>query len=308
MEIGILLLAMVSPFLYAACNHLDNILLSKYFQEGGVGTLMLFSAFLSILALPLLWLLDPSVFAVTMEHKFVLFGVGIINTILLWAYLQAIFGDDPTDVIIYYQIVPVIGLVLGYVVIGETITLIEIFGMTLVIVGALALTFSKNAAGDYQFRGRTLGYMLVASFCWALESTIFKVVALEENPVRSFFWEHVALVVIGVGIFALVPHYRKSFVAALRLNSVPIIGLNLVNEGSYMLANFIAALVVVMAPVSLTLLVSNSFQPVFVLLIGLGLMKFLPGLEVDHVDTSNMRQKVLAIVLTGVGVLMIGDW
>lgn len=308
--------AIVPPFLYATTNHFDNILLSKYFKEGGVGTLILFSALLSILALPILVWIDPTILEVSTKHVLFLALVGFINVLLLWCYLQAMNVDEPTVVIIYYQLVPVIALFLSWWWLGEVITYWQLFAMFVIIAGSSLLTVAMDDDGKVRFSNwKTGAYMFVASACWATESTLFKVVALEENPWRSLFWEHVALVVIGMALFTLVPHYRRQFLIALRVNSkpvsdlrkqersapvlkvllivvamaslmfvfqpvlmlalgllvllviMPIIGLNVLNEVLYMLGNSVAAFVVVLIPVSLTLLM-NSFQPIFVLLIG----------------------------------------
>jgi len=307
MELGVYLLAIVAPLLYATTNHLDNILLKKYFKEGGVGTLMLFSALLAFLALPVLYVLDSGVFEVSSCNRLLLIGVGVLNTLLLWAYLQAMFNDEPTVVIIYYQLVPVLGLGMGYVVLGETLSVMQLVSMLIIILGALILTVVMDADGVIVFRWKTAVYMLVASVCWAAESTLFKLVALEENPVRSFFWEHVSLLGIGVLMFVLIPRYRQSFVRALKLNSKPVLGLNILNEGLYITGNFVAATVVVLIPVSLTLLM-NSFQPVFVLLIGLLLTFAFPKLGVEHVNGRHLLQKLVAIALTGLGAYLIGDW
>lgn len=307
MELGIYSLAILSPLLYATTNHLDNILLAKYFKEGGVGTLMLFSALLAVLALPVLLLIDPTVLSVSYQNMLLLAGVGVINTVLLWSYLQAMFNDEPTVVIIYYQLVPVLGLVMGYFVLGETLSLTQILSMSIIILGALILTVVMDSDGKLVFRSKTAGYMLLASFCWAAESTFFKVVALTENPTRSFFWEHVSLVLIGLLLFALVPHYRQSFLRALKLNSKPVLALNTLNEGLYISGNYIAAVVVVMIPVSLTLLM-NSFQPFFVLVVGVILTLLFPRLDVEHVSSRHLTQKLLAIVLTGIGAYMLGGW
>ena len=305
MEFAIFAIALVSPFLYATTNHIDKILLEKYFKEGGVGTLILFSALLSALALPVLWLIDSSVLAVDPFSLGILFLVGCINTLLLWCYLQALFSDEPTVVIIYYQLVPVIGLVLGYVVLGEVISLTQGAAMALIILGALVLTVAFDESGGLSFRWRTAGYMLLAATCWAFESTLFKLVALEENVWRSLFWEHVALVFIGILLLYFVNHYRQSFVAALQANSKPILGLNVTNESLYIFANSVAAYVVVLIPVSLTLLM-NSFQPLFVMLVGILLWVFLPHLGVEYVSKRNLLQKIVAILLTCGGVLLLG--
>lgn len=307
MELSIFILAVLSPFLYATTNHIDNILLKRYFKEGGVGALILISALLSVFALPILVLIDPTVLDVDWTSRFILFGVGLLNAILLWAYLQALNSDEPTVVIIFYQIVPVLGLVLGYLVLGETITTDQLIAMGTIILGAIILTVALDEDGVIVFRLRTAAYMTIASFCWAAESTVFKLVALEENPTRSFFWEHTALVAIGLLIYALVPRYRNSFKSAIRLNSKPILGLNFLNEGFYIAGNYVAAIVVIMIPVSMTLLM-NSFQPIFVLLIGLALTILLPKIQVEHVNGRNLWQKLIAIALTGAGTYWLGLW
>jgi len=306
MEIGVYLLAVISPFFYAATNHIDNILLGKYFKEGGVGTLILFSALLSVLAVPVLYFMDPTVLSVDATSMAMLALVGVINVILLWCYLQAIFTDEPTVVIIYYQLVPVIGFGLGYLVLGETLASAQVIAMSIIIVGALILTVALDDDGKIIFRGRTAIYMLIASTCWASESVLFKLVALEENAWRSLFWEHTALVIIGILIFIFVPHYRKSFMKAIKLNSAPVLGLNVVNESLYIIGNSVSAYVVILIPVSLTLLM-NSFQPIFVMVMGVALHLLFPHLGVEYINNRNIPQKLLAIALTGVGAYLLGE-
>lgn len=296
---------MVPPFLYAATNHLDNILLEQYFKEGGVGTLILFSAILSIIALPIFYLIDPTVMQVNLYSFSILTMVGVLNTILLWCYLKAMFSDEPTVVVIYYQLVPVIALGLGYVVLGETLLLYQLWAMGVIILGALILIVAIDSDGRIVFKARTAVYMLIASTCWAAESVLFKVVALKENVWRSLFWEHAVLAVIGILIFILVPKYRGSFNKALRLNSKSILGINVTNEIAYMTGNSIAAFVVVLIPVSITLLM-NSFQPLFVLIIGFALHYLLPHIQVVHVSKGNLKQKLIAIAMTGCGAYMLG--
>ncbi|MEZ4195538.1 MAG: hypothetical protein R3B53_04085 [Candidatus Paceibacterota bacterium] len=54
-------ITLIAPFIYAMTNHIDKILLEKYFKESGVGTLILFSSLLSIIALPIIYFSDPNV-------------------------------------------------------------------------------------------------------------------------------------------------------------------------------------------------------------------------------------------------------
>ena len=84
------LIAIIGPILYSATNHIDKVLLEKHFKNGGVGTLILVSALLSIVALPILYLVDPDVLSIGLRPMLVLIIVGILNASVLWLYLQAL--------------------------------------------------------------------------------------------------------------------------------------------------------------------------------------------------------------------------
>lgn len=296
----------MAPFLYAITNHVDKILLQNYFKEGGVGTLIIFSSLLSFIAIPVVLFVDPTVLQTDWFNIAILTVVGAMNLILLWCYLQALNADEPTVVIIFYQLVPVLGLILGYLVLGEMITLMQGVAMALIIVGACIMTLASDEDGKLTIRLRTLGYMVIASLCWAGESTLFKKVALEENVWRSFFWESLSMVVIGIILFLFVRRYRQSFLKALKVNSKPILGLNVFNESVYITGNMAASFMVVLIPVALNLLM-NSFQPIFVFVIGLVLAWFIPNYATETAR-SRWKQKLLAIVFTGLGAYFIGDW
>ncbi len=296
--------ALIAPLLYAFCNHIDKILLDGYFKEGGVGTLILFSSLLSLMSLPIVYLIDPTVLQIGFAEFGILAFVGLLNVGLLWAYLQSMADDEPTVVIIFYQMVPVFGLILGNIILGETITSMQAIAMVLIMVGSIIMTIATDADGKIVFRFKTIALMAIASLCWAGESTLFKMVALEENVFKSLFWENFAVVAIGIVIFITVSHYRHSFLKAFKVNSKPILGLNVLNESLYMVGNASASFVVVLIPVALNLLM-NSFQPIFVFVIGIVLSWLLPGTATENA-LNRLPQKIIAIALTGVGAYLLG--
>lgn len=294
------LVAIVGPFLYAITNHIDKILLEKYFKEGGVGTLMLFSSLLSAMALPFIYLGDTTVFSVDIFNILILSFVGLLNILLLWFYLMALKNDEASVIIVFYQLVPVLGFILGYLILGETLTKIQLIAMAIIVLGTSIVSFEVNTENKFTIKTQTISYMLGASLCWALGGVIFKSVALEENVLRSLFWEHVMLTIFGIFIFVLVPTYRKHFMLALKNNSKAILSLNITNEALYMIGNLAVAFAYLMAPVALVLL-TESFQPIFVLLIGVFLTLFFPKITKENISTRHLWQKGMAIVITGIG-------
>ena len=296
--------ALIGPFLYALTNHIDKVLLEKYFKESGVGTLLLFSSLLSALALPFLFLADPTAFSVGAMNILALAFVGVLNIGVLWCYLLALKDEEASVAVVFYQLVPVFGYVLGYLLLDEVLTQMQLVAMAIVILGTAIISFEIDAENRFRLRGATIPLMLGAAFFWALESVVFKAVALEETLWRSLFWEHLMLALLGVIIFTFIGTYRKHFLVALRENSRGILSLNVANESIYMLGNIAFSIAYLMAPVALVLL-TESYQPLFVFAIGIFLTLFFPKLTAEKIEAKHLWQKGIAILITGIGTYLL---
>jgi drug/metabolite transporter (DMT)-like permease len=297
-------IALIGPFLYALTNHIDKILLEKYFKESGVGTLLLFSSLLSALALPFLFLADTTAFSVGWTSILALAFVGILNILVLWCYLLALKDEEASVAVVFYQLVPVFGYVLGYLILGEVLTQLQLIAMAVIILGTAIISFEIDAENKFRLRGATIPLMLGAAFFWALESVVFKAVALEEALWRSLFWEHLMLTIAGILIFVFIRSYRTHFLTAIRQNSRGILSLNVANESLYMLGNISFSIAYLLAPVALVLL-TESYQPLFVFAIGIFLTLFFPKLTSEKIEAKHLWQKGIAIAITGIGTFLL---
>ena len=297
------ILAVISPLLWAMCNHIDKIVLERYFKEGGVGTLIIVSALASVIATPFLYVIDPSVLDFGKGNFGIIVITAVLDIVLLWAYLNAMQRDDSSRVIVFYQLVPIFGIVAGWAFLGEVISNDQLVAMGIVILGTTIVSL-ENVEGRFRFKGRTVGFMLLACACWAAELAIFKVVALEENPWRSLFWKHIALMVLGVLMYLFIPRYRASFQAAMRCNSVPLLAANLLNEALYMLGTVSYGLAAMLAPVALVLL-TETFQSIFVFVMAILIARFLPKFATETVDRTHVAMKGTAICITGLGTYLL---
>ena len=300
------LFTLIGPFLYALTNHIDKHLLDKHFKQGGAGTLILFSSLLSAFALPFIFWADPGVFSVSTGNILVLAVVAILNISVLWCYLLALKKEEASVAIVFYQLVPVFGLILGYLLLGETITRLQLIAMAIIILGTTIISFEIDVENNFRLRHETVALMLAASFFWALGSVIFKSVALDENVWRSLFWEHLMLTAVGIFLFTCIRSYRLHFLTAIRTNSARILSLNFVNEGLYIGGNLVFSFAYLLAPISLVLLV-DSFQPIFVLAIGILLTLYFPTFAKEKIHAKHLLQKAAAIgiVIFGTYLLLI---
>lgn len=297
-------LAIIAPFLYALTNQIDKALLDKYFKVSGVGTLIIFSGVLSVLALPAIYFFDPTVFSIGSREMLIMLFVGILNITLLWSYLIALKDDEASIIIVFYQLVPVFALVLAYYLLDETITTLQGVAMGIIIFGTTLVSFEINDDNNFKLKKQTVFLMIIASLLWALESVLFKYVALEENVLRSLFWQNLALAGAGIAIFCFIPKYRQHFLDSIKANSVGIFSVNILNEIIYMLANAVYAFAYMLAPIALILL-TNSFQPIFVFAIGVFMTLYFPHIISEKIEAKHLWQKLFAIIITGIGTFIL---
>ena len=90
----------------------------------------------------------------------------------------------------------------------------------------------------------------------------------------------------------------------MRENSRGILSLNFLNETLYITGNIIVSYATLLAPVGLVAL-TESFQPIFVLAIGLFLTAFFPKIAVEKMHLRHVLQKVIAISITGIGTYLL---
>ncbi len=296
------LIALVGPILWSVVNHIDKYLLSKYFRSGGIGGLLIFSSIFGLLVLPVAAFFDPAIFSVSLQTIAVLMFMGAVTAFTLLLYLYALDSDETSIVAPFYQIIPVFGFILGYVVLGETITPQQTFACLILLGGALLLSIELNRSKGGWFKGRLVSIVLLATFLIAALEVAFKFIAIAD---ASFwiptFWMHVGLVLFGVGLFAI-RSYRTQFLRAVQDNRRWVFGLNAGSELLTLVGNIAFSYATLLAPLALVLVV-DSYRPLFVFAIGVVLTVFLP-----HVAKEDLSKKMLAQKIVAIAVMIIGTY
>ena len=296
-------LTLGAQFLFSVGAHVDKYLLSKYFKGAAPGSLILFSALFSLAVLPVLAWVSPAVLSISPPHVGVLLVGGALNITGVILSLYAMQEDEASVVATLFQMIPVFNYGLAYVVLGETLTLVQVAAAALIMAGAVFISLDLSRPKVAVKRSVFLR-MALASLLIATNSVLFKSVALTEDFWVSTFWSYVSLALVGAGLFALVRTYREQFLRTLRLNSAPVVGLNVFNEllgaGGYMMITY-ATLLVPVALVS----VMSGFQPLMVFLIGVFLTLALPRLGRESLSRKQVAQKLAAMAAMLLGTFLL---
>lgn len=297
-------IALIGPVLYAVSNQTDKYILDKYFKGGEVGAIILLSSLFSIIALPIIFLIDHSVFSLGLKTTLILAANGTLNTVCLILYYNSLRDDDASSVVPFYQTIPIFGFILGYFMLGEVLSSKEIFACGLIIFGTIILSLDF-ADGKINIKKRVAILMLTTSLLYAISGVIFKMIAVDEGFWPSIFWDLAGKVILGAILYATVVSYRKQFLQIMKINSGPVLSISFFNELIFILADGFSNFATLLAPIALVMTV-NGFQPVFVFLLGIILAVFFPKLGQETMDKNILTQKILAISIITIGTYMLG--
>jgi drug/metabolite transporter (DMT)-like permease len=292
-------IALWAPFLLACANHIDKFLLSRYLKEKNVGSILISSSLFSGVAIAVVLFIRPGAYSVSLVQGSALVATGVLSVFGALCYLHALDIDEASFVTPFYQMVPVFAYVLGYLILGETITPAQGFGSVVIIVSARALSFEFGKRG-VQFKRSVTALMLAASFLSAINGVIFKLIAVNQGFWPALFWDFVGQVMAGFTLLGCVPSYRRGFLGLFTQQKVA--GFGALSKTLVSVSEAVTLYATLLAPVALVLLV-NSFQPLFVFILGIVLTLSLPSVTRESLGRMKMLQKGV-----GIGLMLMGGY
>lgn len=298
------LIALINPIAHAFVNHFDKYLLSKYVKGGTVGALILFSALFAVIALPIIYLIDPGIVsAVTFGQAAILMVNGAFLTLGIILYLYALDSDEASYVAPFMQFYPVFGFIFGFILLKEVLNANQILAGIFILLGSIILSYELTP-GKKKFKLKLVSLMLGACFFYSINAVIFKSIAVDEGFLTSLFWDMAGKFLFGVILFLALKSYRTEFIGMIKNNGFTVVFLNIVNEIIGLIGEIATVFAVLMAPVALVQSLTG-LQPVFVLIMGILLTVFFPKFSQEMLTRKHLTQKILGVVIITIGIYLL---
>ena len=294
--------AFSGPVLWAISTHFDKYLVERYFKQSDVAVLLVFTAFTGVLALPFIALYD-SAFASPDPRSIALIVLsGVLYMGAMAFYLRALQSEEASVVAPFFQAVPLFGYVLAYFALGERLSVLQMAGGALIVVGTLIVSVRFDA-GARKFKLRLAMLMLACGFAAALSGLIFKVFAVQVEFWTTTFWMFVGEAMFGVALLAI-GSYRAQFFSVLRQNTVALLTINGSNELINLGGGLGNRYALMFAPLSLVQAIAST-TTLFVFVFGIGLSILFPSLARETLSFRELLQKGAAALLVAVGVALV---
>jgi len=288
------LIAIGATLLWAISNIVDEFIVKKYsIGKRGSGGLVLFTCFIGIIMAIIIGFFTKGLFQISLIDKLLLILTGGITISWIILYLYTLETEDVSSVVPWFLTIPVFGYILGFIFLGETLTLHQWAGSIIILIGMtiILIDFGEEKT---KFKWEPFINMMIACFMIAISGVIFKYVTIEGNFWVSSFWEYVGLGTLGIIIYFLVPKYRHQFHLMNKHGGYKIFFLNTLSEITTIAGNLLTNFALLLAPITMVYLV-GSFQPAIVLILTLIATKFFP-----HITQENLP-KIIAIIVMIIG-------
>lgn len=213
----------------------DKYLLVRYFgdrelsEKAGPGALLIFSTYFSGFILAGLLIVGHENLSVNRQAVSYALFAGVLNGAWILLYLYAINRTEVSRVVPIFQTIPVFGLMLAFMTLGEVLSASQLLAIGFMIFGALVLLYKKTNS-NFGLDVTTLLLMLGSSFLVALSHTTFKLSSNYSNYFTATIWLWFGFFLSGVALHIFVSKYRLEFNYLLRERIKSVVALNSINE------------------------------------------------------------------------------
>lgn len=233
---------------------------------------------------------------------------GLMNSVAGIPYYRALELDDSTNLGIFIQLAPIIYLILGWIFLGETFSVLQLVAFAIILSGPLLIVLTTRK------RSRKIKIKAVFfAFLYVLIAVSANVLFVKENNLAenlSFFTE-MAFVFLGKGIGNLIimysiPKWRRRFISVAKSSRKkvfrPLISsylFGITKDFTYRAALFLAP------SVALASAASDSTTPIVIFFMGIVLTILWPKFGREKLNKKSVLVHLIATILVVVGIVLI---
>lgn len=302
-----LILVLIAVFSGSSHIYIDNYISDVYFKgRGAVSQKLFFAVAFVVIAIILAAISGFDFFA--LEPKIYLFLIlsGALSSLAGIPYYKALEIDDSTNLGIFIQIAPVLYLILGWLFLGESISLLQIAAFVIIMLAPfLIIATARKRSRKVKLRA------ILYAFLYVLISVVGHLIFVKESSYEISFVGSMALVMFGKGvgnaiIMALRPKWSKRFVSVYQSSRRkvlrPLLGTLFFSTAK----DFAYRAALILAPsVALASAASDSAEPIMIFFMGIVLTLIWPKFGREKLTRKSVLVHLLATVLVVIGVVLL---
>ena len=304
--ISAIIISIFASFLLGMTNHIDKFVINGLdTSHKSIKTILVFSTLITGLIFVPIWFIICQ-FKVTIStiSLIIIPLASLTYTLSLYLYYKALDKNEPSIIVIMYQLMPVFSYILSLIFLNENLTLQQIIGSLIIISSTIIILLDLSDKKEKRkLKFRALILMIFSSLLSAIYFILFDF-TIRHNSYNSCIFSHqLSLLIIGI-ILINIKSFKDSFLSCIKNNGKKYISLNIFNDTLYISSNLLVHFANLTIPIALAN-VLNGFQGAFVFIIGVIGRKLFPKYFNEEITHKAIIQKIACIILSIIGLIII---
>ncbi|MDE2079690.1 MAG: EamA family transporter [Patescibacteria group bacterium] len=294
-----LLIAFLSPVLYAWANVFDNFIIGKFKTPF---TLSFYSSLSGLVFAPILFLVQrPALPPVGTWPVFV--GLGAVNILYLYPYYRALQTEDTSVVVSLFSLSRIWIPILAFLIVGEVLAPAQYIGIFIITVASISLGLSRR---HLRLRlSQAFWWMILAAFITSFEGVFLKYLYDRGVGWSTAVGGELLMSVVLMSLLFVNSSYRRSVAAQFPRFKQMLYTIG-VEETFTFLAFAASSFAITLAPVSAVSAIS-LFTPFFALFYAGSLSRRLPRFFKEKIDGGSVIKKSVLFAAMILGVILVAS-
>ncbi len=299
-----IILTVLASLLWGVTNHIDKFLINGIDKNtNNIKTLLIFSTFIAGIVFSPLWLILGN-FSVSISFISLLsvFIGSLIYVLATYLYFKALTNNDASIVVVMFQLISVFSYILALILFKENLTIRQIIGSLIIILSSVIISLDhKEKNKGKKFAALIL--MSLSSLCFSIYFILFDIAIRNSSYYASAFWLQIGFLGLGI-IFLCIKSFRENFIQAIKNNGKRYLKINVLNEAINLSGNLLVNYANLTIPIALAN-VLNGFQGMFVFILGIIGVIFLPKYFQEDLRKEIVIKKTICIILSIIGLIIL---
>jgi len=299
-----IIFSILPPFLWAVTNYVDKYLIEKYFKKSQGAPLMLLIVSCGLVFLPFIYFFSHESLSLSSTSLLIVLASSLLSAVSWILYARALSNNNVSVIIPLFQLMPIFNYFLGLIFLGEHLGLMQMIASVIIILGSVLISLELSDQ-KIKFKKGVILPMLLTTLFSSINVLLIKYLMLENNFWSINFWNYLFFGLVSITLLIVVKKWREEVRVAFKTNFAKISGTCFINEILDFGATMIYRYAMLLAPIALVSVLSNGFQPVFALIIGLILHLILPRFSHEKFTRIELIQRTIAVIIIFIGTFLI---
>ena len=294
-----IIFAFITPAIYTISNYVDKYNLERQIKDYSI--IPVYSSITGLIIGTIFWCVN-SFPTLNSNSTFLVLGSGILTTFAGVFYFKAISTEEVSKIIFFFQLQPIMLLILARIILHEDITLNQIIGFLIVFLAVFCVSVKINKDTFKLTSG--LIYIVIADFLAVIGTIMIKAATNINSFPKILSYESWGIALGGLILVIFLPDIRSSFIKSTKELKKSAIAIVFISGIIFVIGKITGYYAFSLGPVALVSVIIST-QVFYGIIYGLFLTLLFPSIFKEDISKQSLINKFIFMIILLIGIFVI---